>query len=197
MHPRTPNCVLFSTYTKLQSIYLFKGYLNCKNLKKWFFGCVMHLLWKLRLLCQIFTMYSSTTLNLKTKLITVIFLILVWKSALYQIYKNYPCRPSSRQSLTDRWTRTSVTGPGGGWTLSAKLSPGPFHHSQVTVRRRVAWLRLLFVCESPKLIPYLRCRPAKYIDINVNIKKYISVNKTSAVTHVLKSSRYKLFNTHN
>jgi len=73
MHPRTPNCVLFSTHTKLQSIYLFKGALNCQNLEKlpknWFFPCVtpghrnvknidlVHLHWKLRLLYQIYTMY--------------------------------------------------------------------------------------------------------------------------------------------
>ncbi len=34
MHPRTPKCVLFLTYTKLQSIYLFKGALTCQNLEK-------------------------------------------------------------------------------------------------------------------------------------------------------------------
>ena len=34
MHPRTPKCVLFLTYTKLQSIYLFKGALSCQNLEK-------------------------------------------------------------------------------------------------------------------------------------------------------------------
>ena len=34
MHPRTPKCVLFLTYTKLQSIYLFKATLTCQNLEK-------------------------------------------------------------------------------------------------------------------------------------------------------------------
>ena len=34
MHARTPKCVLFLTYTKLQSIYLFKGALTCQKLEK-------------------------------------------------------------------------------------------------------------------------------------------------------------------
>ena len=34
MHPGTPKCVLFLTYIKLQSIYLFRGALTCQNLEK-------------------------------------------------------------------------------------------------------------------------------------------------------------------
>ena len=72
MHPRTPKCVLFLTYTKLQSIYLFEGALTCLNLekktKKLIFllrppgtqKCkrnidLVDLHWKLRLLCLIYT----------------------------------------------------------------------------------------------------------------------------------------------